>query len=49
MNRILTIEVEIIDEKASWIWESHIGNYPVNGVHVQAIHEGPIPDEVEED
>ena len=50
MNRILTLEVEITDkDQASWIWESHIGDYPVHGMRVQAIHEGPIPEEIEED
>lgn len=44
MNRVLTIQVEITDpDKARWIWESHMGDYSEHGVHVHAIHEGPIP------
>jgi len=50
MGRVLTIQIEITDkEAAAWIWESHMGDYSEHGVYVQAIHEGPIPEEKEDE
>lgn len=50
MGRVLTIQIEITDkEAAAWIWESHMGDYSEHGVYVQAIHEGPIPKEIEDE
>lgn len=50
MNRILTIQVEIIDkDDASWIWDSHMNDYSEHGVHITAIQEGPIPKERDEE
>ncbi len=47
MNRVLTIQVEIVDKDESrWIWNSHMHNRPAFGVHVHGIHEGPMPREI---
>jgi hypothetical protein len=47
MNRVLTIQVEITDEeKAAWIWDNHLGKDTGNGVHVQAISEGEIEEDI---
>ena len=48
MNRILTIQVEIIDqEKAGWIWRNHMGEPDDTGVSVQAIQNGKMPKEMD--
>lgn len=49
MGRVLTIQIEITDqEKASWIWDNHMGKDTGNGVIVQAIQNGKIPTEKED-
>ncbi len=46
MKRILTLQVEITDEKqATWIWDNHRGKDTGNGVDVQTIREGEIDEE----
>lgn len=43
--RVITIQVIITDkEKASWIWDNHMGKDTDNGVFVQVIHEGSLED-----
>ena len=43
MGRILTIQIEIIDQKkAAWIWDTHMNNEHFHGVFITAIQEGPI-------
>ncbi len=50
MNRILTLQVEIIDAaKASWIWESQKCTNDNFGIRLQVIQGGPIPEQVEDD
>ena len=49
-QRILTIQVVIVDkDKASWIWDNHSGKDTNNGVYVQVIQEGKIPEDVDSD
>lgn len=48
MGRVLTIQIEITDwEKALWIWQNHMGKDTNNGVFVQVIREGEMPEEEE--
>jgi hypothetical protein len=48
-SRVLTIQVEITDsEKASWIWDNHSGKDTGNGIYVQVIREGEIPEDAED-
>lgn len=48
MGRVLTIQIEITDwEKALWIWQNHMGKDTHNGVFVQVIREGEMPEEEE--
>jgi hypothetical protein len=46
MNRILTLQIEIYDnDYAAWIWDNiHCKNRNL-GIIVQAVQEGPIPEE----
>ncbi len=38
MKRILTLQVEILDEKeCEWIWDSHLGDYSQHGIYIQVI------------
>lgn len=48
--RMLTLQIQITDpEKAKWIWDNHKGIDTDNGVSVQAIHEGIIPEELHDE
>ena len=50
MNRILTLQVEIIDiDNAEWIWESIKEAIDYNGVIVKIIQEGPLAEKLQDD
>lgn len=46
MKRKLTLEVEVDQPEADWLWNAHIENKPIHGVRVLSLGDGTLEDQM---